>query len=404
MLSTHQDLPDLERRLTDLQSQINRLSLSVHLWQERQDRLFEQRLTDWNAVEARAQKEAADRLHELQRTIEHEWHELRQSHDDPIQQLRQIETHITEQLAELSDQVHSAVLELRALAGQQPEGLQKTAPSWPLEDVVRLHNQLRESDHTTDAADRQALATRPRIQVPQISTELSERLETLERALSDGQSEIREVAERGNRISRLGWAAIVVLLAGGAVAGFIVNRLRHQVDAATARVTHAEQQAQTATQTATQQIAAAREDAAREIAEARDLAVKAQAISNVLAAPDLVRYNLVGGDATTSYTAQALWSRSSGLVLSGSRLPAPPDNSTYQVWLMTAADPVSVGTFVPDTGGRVSMATTAPPRVPPLAGVSVTLEKSGGSERPTGRTVLARPQPPPEPPPAPDVP
>lgn len=395
----HQDAPELERRLTELQSQINRLSLSVHLWQERQDRLFEQRLTDWNAVEARAHKDATDRLHDLQRTIEHEWHELRQVREDPIPQFRQLEVNLGERLSELSDQVHSAVLELRAFAAERPQALQAAPPpSWPLDDVVRLHNQLRESDNGSEG-EGQALATRPRIQLSDAPAGLTDRLDTLERALNDGQSEIREATERGNRISRFGWAAGVVLAVAAAGAALFVNQLRHQVNAATVRVSEAEQQAQIATRTATEQIAAARDAAARQIAEARELAVKAQTISDVLAAPDLVRYNLVGGDEGASYNAQALWSRSSGLVFSGSRLPAPPANSTYQIWLLTTSEPLSAGTFVPDSSGRFSMAMPAPPRVQPLVGVSVTIERAGGDQRPTGRTVLARAQPQSVPPP-----
>ncbi len=65
-----QDPPEVDRRLTELQSQINRLSLSLHLWQERQDRLLEQRLTDWSAVEARTQKDASTRMRELVRCLD----------------------------------------------------------------------------------------------------------------------------------------------------------------------------------------------------------------------------------------------------------------------------------------------------------------------------------------------
>ena len=179
-------------------------------------------------------------------------------------------------------------------------------------------------------------------------------------------------------------------------AGLLVTRVQRQVTAATTRVSQAEQQAQVATKTAAEQIAAARDEAAHQIAEARDAAVKAQMIGDVLAAPDLVRYNLVGGDETGSFGAQALWSRSRGLVFSGSRLPPPPPQSSYQIWLLSSGEPVSVGTFVPDASGRFSMATSAPPRVQsPVLGVSVTVERAGGRERPTGRTVLSRPQPPP---------
>ena len=50
--------------------------------------MFEQRLTDWGAVEARAQKDASERMRELQHTIELEWSELRQDREaklDPVE-------------------------------------------------------------------------------------------------------------------------------------------------------------------------------------------------------------------------------------------------------------------------------------------------------------------------------
>jgi len=320
--------------------------------------------------------------------------------------MRKLESSLGHKLTELTEQVQTAVAELRSVAGQRSQGLQpSTAASWPLDDVVRLHNQLRDSGDGNDSGDHapatgdddgDPLATRAPLALPEAPPDVAERLEMLERALSDGQGGNREVAVHGQAVGRIWRVAIVFLAIGVVGAGIVVSRLQSQVDAATARVSQAEQQAQAATRTATQQIAEAREEAAHQIAEARDAAVRAQTISDVLAAPDLVRYNLVGGDETASFSAQALFSRSRGLVFSGSRLPAPPPESTYQIWLLSSGNPVSVGTFVPDASGRFSMSTITPPRVQsPVAGVSVTLERTGGRERPTGRIVLARPQPPP---------
>src|SRR5258708_12101020 len=120
----------------------------------------------------------------------------------------------------------------------------------------------------------------------------------------------------------------MLLLAMGVVtAGVLGTRLQPRVTAATTRVSQAEQQAQVPTKTASEQIAAARDEAAHQIAEARDAAVKAQMIGDVLAAPDLVRYNLVGGNETAQFGAQALWSRSRVLGFSGSLLPPPPPPS-----------------------------------------------------------------------------
>src|SRR5262249_4262820 len=150
----------LERRLTELQSQINRLSLSLHLWQERQDRLFEQRLTDWTAIEARAQKDASTRLRELQDTIEHEWSEPKQLQHDPNQYLHELGTNLGQKISDLTDQVQAVVSELRANGALRPQTLQPTAAPWPLEDVVRLHNQLRDMPGGAGGPGDRALAPR----------------------------------------------------------------------------------------------------------------------------------------------------------------------------------------------------------------------------------------------------
>jgi anti-sigma-K factor RskA len=252
--------------------------------------------------------------------------------------------------------------------------------------VVRLHNQLRDGGDAHGHAE-QPLAPRS-LALPEAPSGLAERLETLERAVSENPP------EGGRSISSI-WRAAVVLLAVGVVAaGVLVSRLQGQVNAATARVSEAEQQAQVATKTATDQIAAARQEASQQIAQARDAAEKAQTISDVLAAPDLVRYNLVGGDTSSSFTAQALVSRSRGLVFSESRLPPLSKDSTYQIWLLSGGESASVGTFVPDASGRFSLAMTSLPKIQtPVTGVIVTVERAGGNGTPTGRVVLSRPQP-----------
>jgi anti-sigma-K factor RskA len=383
-----QDAPELERRLTELQSQVNRLSLSLHLWQERQDRLLEQRLTDLSAIEARAQKDASMRMRELQETIEHEWQELRQAPAEPNPYLRELGSNLEHRLMDLTEQMQAVVSELRANGVIRGQSLQSAGPSWPLEDVVRLHNQLRDTPNGSDQQGDSTLATRPPLELPEAPAELLERLESLERSVSATET------ESGRSIGTVWRVAVVLLALSIGVAGVLVSRLQNQVNSATARVSQAEQQAQAATKSASDQIAAAREEASRQIAQAREAAEKAQTISDVLAAPDLVRYNLVGGDANATFSAQALYSRSRGLIFSESRLPPLPKDSAYQIWLVSGGESVSIATFVPDSKGQFSLATTTLPRLrQPVAGVLVTVERVGGNGAPTGRVVLSRPQP-----------
>jgi anti-sigma-K factor RskA len=387
-----QEAPELERRLTELQSQINRLSLSLHLWQERQDRLFEQRLTDWSAIEARAQKDTSTRLRELHDTIEHEWSELKQLQHDPNQYVRELGSNLGQKLTELTDQVQAVVSELRANGALRTQTLQPTGASWPLDDVVRLHNQLRDAPGGPGGQGDRALVPRAPLALSDAPPELVERLETLERAVSDNP------LENARSVSTVWRAAVVLLAISIAVAGVLVSRLQGQVTAATARASEAEQQAQAATKSAADQIAAARQEASQQIAQARDAAERAQTASEVMTAPDAVKYTLVGGDATTSFNAQLLWSRSRGIVFSASRLPLPPKDSTYQIWLLTSGQPASAGTFVPDSNGRYSLTTSKfTGDALAVTGVQVTVEPAGGTKTPTGRVVLSRPQPVPVP-------
>ena len=113
----------------------------------------------------------------------------------------------------------------------------------------------------------------------------------------------------------------------------------------------------------------------------------------MLAASDLIRFNVVGGPASARFSGQLLWSRSRGVVFSASRMPPPSPGNTYQIFLRTPAQPVSLATFVPDASGRVTVALDAAPSVPrPVTGVVVTLEPEPGQEAPSGPVVLARPQ------------
>ena len=114
-------VPALEQRLSDLEAQIDRLSLTLRGWRETQDHLqpmerrlsdltdqcaeilhqweatgerhahavgeLEARLTGWNDTEARLQRDASWRFQALERAIEHEWASLRQLHEEPAKQL-----------------------------------------------------------------------------------------------------------------------------------------------------------------------------------------------------------------------------------------------------------------------------------------------------------------------------
>lgn len=462
---------ELEQRLSELQAQVDRLSLSLHLWRQTQDDLkpmerrlsqltercaelldswtttgerhahavgaLETRLVQLDATEARLEHDAAQRIGEIGRVIDHEWQSLRQIHEEPVKELREqaasltevciatastaqtgfdraearlaaLETEFHRRMTELSREVRAAVAALRPREEGQPWALAEAAPeTWPLEGVMRLHDQLRRPPEA-------ARSLGPAGSIAQLESEnggagpvavgvpllpeaaaLSQRVDTLERALSDGAVQLQNVVERTERAGRSWRFVVAALVLGVAIAIGVAWRMERQAGAEAQRALGAERDAQAAKDAASQQVAQAREEASRQITAARESAQKAQTISDVLAAPDLVRYALTGGDAVNRLSGQLLWSRSRGLVFSGSRLPSPPPDTTYQIWLLSASDAVSAGAFVPDGSGRATVATSEPPRVPgPLIGVSVTTEPAGGGHSPSGPVLLARiPQP-----------
>jgi anti-sigma-K factor RskA len=115
---------------------------------------------------------------------------------------------------------------------------------------------------------------------------------------------------------------------------------------------------------------------------------QASSMTTILVAADVRRVDLQGGPDAPEAAARAYWSPDRGLVFAGTRLPALPAGRVYQLWLVTATAPVSVGLLTPDESGRVNIV-AAPPRLPgPIAAIAVTLEPAGGVPAPTGPKYL----------------
>jgi hypothetical protein len=464
----------LDPSVTDLQAQLDRLSLAVHRGREAQHHVeplaqrlahltercadilnrwsetdrrhaqavseVEARLNDWGAIESRLEQDAIERLRELQRAIGQEWETLRQMQEEPVRQLRehaaalgelavsatsaaaqsferaearlaQLEAGINEQLAQLSRDLHIAIADVgREVARTAPLGPASNVEPFPLDSVMRIHEEVRLNrpaagsgalapalvephprvEHAPDVP--QAPEPDPARLLPEAAASLAARLDTLEKDVAEERHHAERAATETGRLrkeARLG----VVLFAVGVVIlaalGFILQRqLSARLDDADSRVAAAERQAQTATDLATRQVEATRAQAERDLAEARETARSAAVVSQVLAAPDLVRLNLIGAGAADRAAAQALFSRTRGLVLSASRMPAPPDGSVYQMWLLTATDPVSAGVFTPDAAGTVTMAIDAPSVPRAVIGAMVTVETAGGASAPSTNIVL----------------
>jgi hypothetical protein len=384
----------------------------------------EARLAEWGDIEGRLEQNSLQRLRELEKLVEQEWTALRQLHEVPIRQLREqsaalgeictkaahlalqgferaearfasLERDLQNQINDLSRQVQLAVTELRQQSERSSSASADVAP-FPIEGVMRIHEELRD----TPVPGRELIVVNPE---PTRSQELSapeksplvDRVGALEREFTSEREEVGETATQTDRFRRGSRFALAVVSAAILVIGFVGwQYLTSRLDDASRLAAAAERQAANVSDTASRQIAAARADADRQISQARDAASRAAIVSNVLVAMDLVRFNLVGRDQADSATGQALWSRSRGFVLSALRLPAAPSGSIYQVWLSNDTESVSAGTFVPDAGGRATIASETVQNAPrPVTNVLVTLEAAGGRLSPTGPAVLSRVKP-----------
>jgi anti-sigma-K factor RskA len=108
----------------------------------------------------------------------------------------------------------------------------------------------------------------------------------------------------------------------------------------------------------------------------------------VLTAPDLARVDLTGQTPAPRATGRAFWSRTRGLVFAASALPPLPAGRTYQLWVVTARQPISAGLVRPDDAGAVTAFFATPPDIPPPVAMAVTIEPDGGVPAPTGDKYL----------------
>jgi len=344
---------------------------------------------------------------------------LRDAHDQPASQLREqaaslsetfvqassqalagferaesrlvdLEQNLQKRMTQLSRDIEAMIVDVRSA---RPPALPAQPAAFSLESVMRIHDEVRDADagpvsgsealrEGLDAFANPSGAANPARLLPaESATALTARMESLERAVG-----------RVSAPARLSYATIALLVAVATIAAFTVwmqRRVSATLTDAAQRVSAAEQQTGATTELVNSRLAATREEAARQVADAQQSAAQARIVGTVLAAPDLVRYWLVGSSANPRAYAQMLFSRSRGMVFSASRLPAPGAGKTYQVWLLTKGGPVSAGLAMPDSAGRVTLSTDVPLTVPKrITGTSVTVEPTGGRPQPSGAAIL----------------
>jgi hypothetical protein len=438
-------VPDFEQRLSSLQTSLEhvpsagaptteqRLALLteecaeiVRRWaltSERHARAvtrFEAHLSDWNDAGTRLQQDAAQRIDQLEKLIQQEWSELKQLHEDPVRQLSEHATSLTQvciatanaaqqgfersearlaaiegelnrRLAELTREVHAVVAELR-VGSESIARLPGSTQAWPLEGVTRLHHQLRTADGQPVPAEepKPINAAAPPVAglLPEGATALRDRIDSLERALSDRDAKSSDTTALASRSWRLALSAFAFVVVIGVI---VAMRLTGDVRTATQRAERAEQAQTAAAADARKQIEDVSRNAAKQIAEASTRATQAQLVTDILASPDLVQFNLLGRGGLTGLSALVRWSGARGVVFSASFLPPPPPGSTYQLWLVSRAGAISAGTFTPNASGAATVAAALSSAPRPVLSALVTIEPEGGHATPLGQVVLARP-------------
>jgi hypothetical protein len=359
----HEDDPGLEQRLSRFEAQLDRFSLALHQWQTHEHKPSG---TDIDL-----------RVRALEETLDREAHALRLMHEEP---LKQLQAHAA-RLQDLCASVQNMLAELQTRSGVPTTAAPKAA-AWPLERVVHLHDELRRNENA-GTSERPALTNGNGAAHDASSTNGRLQRSSIEAPTTPEQDEDRQ----RRRYMAAGAAALFVVAALVGIVLWVGGRLN---DAA-GRVASAEQQMLATTRLTNEEVRASRDDANKQISEARQLAQRAESVSAVLTAPDLIRFNLTSTLADGS-SAQVLWSRTRGVVMSGSRLPGPGPEKTYQLWLVTGSQSsVSAGVFVPDATGRANLVVDPAPKVAgPVVGAAITLEPAGGRPTPSGQMLLTR--------------
>src|SRR5262245_1483124 len=119
------------------------------------------------------------------------------------------------------------------------------------------------------------------------------------------------------------------------------------------------------------------------------LVALADARMAVLTAPDLTQVDLQGqAPVAPRASGRAFYSRSRGLVFTASDLPPLRAGRAYQLWVVTAQQPVSAGLLDVDPAGRVIQAFNTPPDLQNPVAIAVTEEPAGGVPAPLGDKFL----------------
>jgi hypothetical protein len=368
------------------------------------------RLNEWNDIERRLLAESSTRIHQFERGLQHEWNTIRHAHEEPLRQIEAQTTRITEtcltavsqalqgfdraesRLASLEQDLHrevgTLVKEVREALAEMRQGAPQIGPRqpWSLDNVVKLHNELRAEGTGPTAPSRGTLALAEALEPEPLPAMPVERQ-------TEAASIVEPVAAEPQRSTRrwifmTGAAAALV-----ALALYTSSQVREGLREAAARAAAAERGADQARTEAAAAVAAAQESD-RRMQDAQRASRVAERLAAVAAAPDARRFELAATDGAG--TAQIIWSRTAGVTVTASGLAPTTTDQAYQVWLLSPGLATSVGLITVDGSGAARQVFDATPGLPrPILRAMITREPAAGSATPTAPAVLVTPPPPP---------
>ncbi len=401
------------------------------------------RLSDWCNIERKLLEESARRIERFERGVEHEWTALRRLHEEPITDLRDQAdklrlacldaARLARQRLDAAEQayaIQTADFErrmaewtrrvLQTATGRELPGLTAgggtpgqagIAPPlsahvepWPLDGVAQLHQELRSgpqaaprphyvastgTDSTPPSAQAPATEAGPRHAEDGAPASPSVTEESTQQEPPAGDEEIPDTRTspptgHSRRRARVVWALFAIVL--GVVVFLIasyIDQMQHRLVELESKAREAARPAKPADPT----LPAAPGESP--VPDAQLVAQRAGIMVNILAAPDLLRYDLGGVGAARGAYGQVLWSRSHGMALTAMRLPAAA-GKVYRVWVSSDGRTASAGVLGADGVGAARLIVPGPLTLPRPATIVVTLENSGAVDRPSGPVYLTR--------------
>jgi anti-sigma-K factor RskA len=126
------------------------------------------------------------------------------------------------------------------------------------------------------------------------------------------------------------------------------------------------------------------------VRQLRSVAGDHERLLTLLTSPSVKMVTLAGTANAPGAGARLLWDTQRGeWTVLAHNLPILPSGKAYQLWFLTAGDPIPSDTFHLDARRRGIVWTQLPTGRVDIAGAAVTLEPEGGVSQPTGPMVLA---------------